>query len=365
MLPLLAGVLALSLLLTLLSVPWMIRTARRFSFLDLPGPRKIHTSAVPYGGGIAVAVGVFVPILLATFAAFLHVRFGWFDLPEAARLHAPGIVSQIPRLTLLAIGSLLILLLGLVDDRHRLRPSYKLIVQTLIATGMSLGYERLSLFSEGSFGGDVLGTILTVLWIVGVTNAFNLLDHMDGLTTGVTLISCACFLGVAVLTGQWFMAGVLAAIVGGTAGFLPYNFPTARIFLGDAGSLFLGFLLATLTVSFTFYQEKYPLYSYAVPLVILAVPLFDTMRVVWIRLRQGRSPLEADTNHFAHRLTMLGWSRTAAVALIYALTLISGVSALFLYQVGERGAVIILAQVILLFLVITLLEGSGRRREGS
>jgi len=196
---------------------------------------------------------------------------------------------------------------------------------------------------------------------VGITNSFNLLDHMDGLSAGVAAVSGACFLAVAVHTQQWFIAALVAALIGAALGFLRFNFPPASIFLGDAGSQFLGFLLACLTVSFTFYGRSYPLYSYAVPLVILAVPLYDTASVVLLRLRQGRSPFEADRNHFAHRLADLGLTHRGAAVVIYFLTLVTGASAVLLYDVGPSGALVILGQILGIFVIIGTLEFRARR----
>jgi UDP-GlcNAc:undecaprenyl-phosphate GlcNAc-1-phosphate transferase len=197
-----------------------------------------------------------------------------------------------------------------------------------------------------------------------VTNAFNLLDHMDGLSSGVALLAGAAFLVVALQTGQGFMAAMIVPLLGACAGFLLFNFPPAKIFLGDAGSLFIGFWMSCLTISFTFYDAHYRLYTYVVPLAVLAVPLFDTSSVLVIRLLRRKPLFEGDTNHLAHRLTALGLSRRGAVLTVYALTLATGISAVLLYFVTERGALLILVQVLLTFGIITLLEAAGRRHDG-
>ncbi|MHC4606385.1 MAG: MraY family glycosyltransferase [Planctomycetota bacterium] len=364
MLLLFAVVFVLAFLVSLNAVPRFMRLALRTGLVDRPGPHKIHRDPVPYGGGLGVALAVLLVVFGGAAAAAARSHFGWPQLPDHVERHIPGVVSRLPRLAVLLCGSLVILLLGLVDDRHRLGAPTKLFVQTAVALGMALGCERLSLFAEGTLVGDIVGTAVTVLWIVGVTNAFNLLDHMDGLSGGVAAVAGLCFFAVAVRTEQWFIAASLAAMIGACAGFLVYNFPPAKVFLGDAGSLFVGFFLASLTVSFTFYDSgaSYPFYAYAVPLVVLAVPLFDTSSVVWIRLKERRNPLRADTNHFAHRLTDLGLGRRAAVLVIYALTLLTGASAVLLYDVGPTGALVILGQIGTIFVIITILESWGRRR---
>ena len=362
MILLLVVVFIFAFLLSLASIPPMIRLARRTGLLDHPGPRKIHTEPIPYGGGIAVAAGLLLPMILGGVGAYLHAHAVELPLPEDILKHVPGVLSQLPRLGMLVAASLVILLLGLVDDRYKIGAGMKLTVQVLVALGMALGYERLSLFTEGSTLGDVVGTIITVLWIVGVTNAFNLLDHMDGLAAGVAAIASACFLATAFFTQQYFIAAALASLLGACIAFLFFNFPPAKIFLGDAGSLLLGFVLATLTVSFTFFDARYPLYSYAVPLVVLAVPLYDTASVVWIRLRERRSPFDADTNHFAHRLVALGLAPRSAVLTIYSLTAVTGVAAILLYEVELAGAIAILGQILVIFVIISILETRGRSK---
>jgi UDP-GlcNAc:undecaprenyl-phosphate GlcNAc-1-phosphate transferase len=359
MIPFLALLFAATFLLTADLVPWFGRLAARHGLLDYPGPRKIHDAPIPYGGGLAVGAGVLIVLGAGVLAALLHLRCGWFpSMPDDVTACAPGVFVKLPTLAVYALGSLVILGLGLYDDRAKLSAGYKLLVQTVVAAGVAVGGERLELFT----GDAILGSTLTVLWIVGVTNAFNLLDHMDGLSSGVAGIACMAFLVVAVQTGQLFIAATLSVLLGACAAFLLFNFPPAKIFLGDAGSLFIGFWLSCLMISFTFYEAGnplYPLYTYLVPLAVLAVPLFDTASVVLIRLR-NRSPLfEGDTNHLAHRLVRLGMSPRLAVLAVYALTLYGGLSAALLYHVDETGAIIILSQLLLTFAIITLLEAAG------
>jgi UDP-GlcNAc:undecaprenyl-phosphate GlcNAc-1-phosphate transferase len=341
---LLATLFAAALASTVVLIPFMIRLARKVGFLDHPGPRKIHAEPIPYGGGIVVAAAV----LAAGFAASRH------GLPASPKAF-PFVVY--------ALGSLVILVLGLVDDRRRLSARFKLFVQTIVAVGVALGGERLRMF-------DIplpLSVAVTVLWILAVTNAFNLLDHMDGLSSGVALLAGSAFLVVALQTGQPLIAAMIVPLLGACAGFLLFNFPPAKIFLGDAGSLFIGFWLSCLTISFTFYvrnDAKYELYNYFVPLAILAVPMFDTSSVVIIRLLRRKPIFEGDNNHLAHRLTALGMSRRGAVLTVYALTLATGISAVLLYHVSQTGALLILVQLLLTFGIITLLETAGRRHDG-
>ena len=180
---------------------------------------------------------------------------------------------------------------------------------------------RLTLFLEW----QPITWFLSVLWIVGLVNSFNMLDNMDGLSGGVAAIAASTLAAVLLLNPdpatqqpQMFVAGMLLVLVGGLLGFLWHNRPPARIFLGDAGSYFVGFCIAscTLLATFTSYRGPQP-HAVLAPLCVLAVPIYDTVTVIWIRLRQGNSPFQADKNHFSHRLVELGFSRSQAVLTIY------------------------------------------------
>ncbi|MBI4563630.1 MAG: undecaprenyl/decaprenyl-phosphate alpha-N-acetylglucosaminyl 1-phosphate transferase [Planctomycetes bacterium] len=342
----LAALFAMSALLTSVLVPLVIRIARRTAFLDLPGPRKIHAAAVPYGGGLAVAAGFF--------------------LSAGAGVAVTGAGSKFPQLFAMSGGGLVILLLGLIDDKRKLAPSTKLAVEAVVAAGFVLGGERLSLFWEGSLAGDAIGSLVTVLWIVGITNAFNLLDHMDGMASGIALLASVAFGIVAVATRQWFVAAALAALGGACAGFLRHNWPPARVFLGDAGSLFIGYILSTLTVVFTFYEREegaHP-FAYAIPLAVLAVPIYDTLHVLLIRARRRRPLFEGDRNHLAHRLLALGMSPRMALFLVYSMTALTGMSAVLLLNANLLAAGIILSQLAVTFVIISLLDHAGRRHAG-
>jgi len=343
---------------TIVLTPLMIRLARRVGFLDQPGPRKIHTAPVPYGGGLVVAL-----VALAVAASGYRLD-PYKDVGNNFGVQIPldpnRKVLMPETLLIYGLASLVILVLGVVDDRRKLSARFKLFVQTIVAVGVALFGQRLQLFNAP----PIVSVAVTVIWILAVTNAFNLLDHMDGLSSGVALLAGASFLVVAIQTQQTALAALLVPLLGACAGFLCFNFPPAKIFLGDAGSLFIGFWISCLTISFTFYDASYRLYTYFVPVAILAVPLFDTASVVVIRLLKRKPIFEGDTNHLAHRLTALGMSRRAAVLTVYALTLTAGLSAVLLYHVQQKGALLILVQLLLTFGIITLLETAGRRHDG-
>jgi UDP-GlcNAc:undecaprenyl-phosphate GlcNAc-1-phosphate transferase len=323
---------ASSFALTWLLVPAVRALARRVGLLDRPGPRKIHSEPMPYGGGLAVAAGLLVPALAFT-AAYLDA------FPKPAVVYV--------------LGSLVILALGLSDDRRPLRPGFKLAIEAIVALGVTIGGERLQLFGIH----PILEGGATVLWILVMTNALNLLDHMDGLASGVAAVAGLSFI---LIVGDAWVDLWMGCLVGACLGFLVHNFPPARIFLGDAGSLFIGYWLACLLVSSTFYESYRPKVTYLAPFVVLFVPLLDTARVVWIRLRLRAPLFRGDTNHVAHRLTALGLSRRSAVLAVYALTAYTGASAALLYQVPADATALVFVQLLLTFGLIVLLERPTR-----
>jgi UDP-GlcNAc:undecaprenyl-phosphate GlcNAc-1-phosphate transferase len=256
------------------------------------------------------------------------------------------------------LAGLLILGLGLADDRWKLSPRIKLAVQAAAALIVSLSGTRLDLFDLPA----AISVALTTLWIVGLANTFNLLDHMDGLCAGVGALVGVALLWIALQTGQHLEIFLLPPFVGACLGFLVLNFAPAKIFLGDAGSQFIGFWIACHSVQFTFYRRELPAHTYLVPLLLLAVPLYDTISVVLIRLRNRKPISQGDTNHFAHRLVALGLSRRQAVLTIYGITAFTGLSAALLYHAGREGTPLVVGQVLLTFILIAALEVAGRRR---
>src|SRR5205823_10819178 len=203
--------------------------------------------------------------------------------------------------------------------------------------------------------------ILTILWIAGITNAFNFLDNMDGLSTGVAAVCTVAFLVTTLLIGQWFVAASLALLLGALLGYLCFNFPPASIFMGDSGSLVIGFLLGVLTVRTTFLPKGVNWgagwYAVFAPVIVLAVPLYDLIVVSIIRLSRGKSPFVGDTNHFSHRLVARGMSRRTAVLCLYLITAATSVAAIILPHVENRfAAILIFCQTLLVLGVVALLE---------
>jgi UDP-GlcNAc:undecaprenyl-phosphate GlcNAc-1-phosphate transferase len=286
-------------------------------------------------------------------------------LPAFVAPHLAGLWHQSGKLWVLLAGGTVLMLLGLADDRRGLDWRLRLAVQTAVAVALVCLGWRLSLFLDMPW----LTGALSVLWIVGLVNSFNMLDNMDGLSAGVAAIAAAMLAVVTLTTPrpdnnqpQLFVAGLLLVIVGSLLGFLWHNRPPARLFMGDAGSYLVGYLLAMATLTASFAGGHLPKHSILAPLCVLAVPLYDTASVVWIRLRSGRSPFVGDKSHFSHRLVELGMTRPQAVLTIYLTTATCGLGALLLHQIDTAGAVVVLLLVACILLIVAILETVGRRK---
>jgi UDP-GlcNAc:undecaprenyl-phosphate GlcNAc-1-phosphate transferase len=329
--------------------------APRVGLVDRPGGRKAHRAPTPLGGGVAIWLSVVLVVgLAAALAALLAPA-----LPVTWRPYLAGAWSRLPQLALLLGLATAIMLMGLADDRYGLGWKPRLAVQVLVAALYVYLGEQATFFNANRW----LTGAVTVFWIVGLTNAFNFLDNMDALAAGVGLIACVLFAAAQVAVGSLFVPALLVVLAGALAGFLIHNRPPARLFMGDAGSNFLGFLLGTLTVTGTFTREGYSPLGVLAPLLIMAVPLYDTASVVLIRLREGRSPFQPDRCHFSHRLVQRGLTPPRAVATICLVTLASGLGALLLHRAANLAeAAVLLGQTLCLIGVVIMLElGTSRR----
>lgn len=328
----------------------MKRIAPRIGFVDKPGHRKIHANPKPLGGGVAIFWAMALPLL----GVLLAAQQGWF--PAGMEDYAGGARLQTPMALRLLIALFGLHVMGLIDDRKAMGPYSKLIVQLGAASLLVIAgdYRILTVL------GPTLSIILTVLWICAITNAFNFLDNMDGLSSGVAAVCTLAFIVTACLIHQWFVAGMLALVLGALVGFLCFNFNPASIFMGDSGSLVVGLVLGCLTVRPTYLPTgKAPeeaWWTLLTPLVILAVPLYDVLVVSIIRISNGKSPFVGDTNHFSHRLVRRGMSRRTAVACIWLVTAATSVAAIMLPLVDQISGVMILLQTALILCVVALLE---------
>ena len=341
----------------------MRRIAPRLGLIDRPAARKVHVIPTPLGGGVAVWAAVVLPILGAIFVAWL-IRQGVLPdsiLPAALAVHIDGIMGKAPQLFAILGAGTLLAAVGLYDDFRAIPWPTRLVLQFVAAGIVVAAGVRVTLFVSLPW----FGALVTVFWIVLLVNAFNFLDNMNGLTGGIALIA-AVVLAAIMLTAlsepRWFVAGTLLILVGSLAGFLVHNW-RGTIFMGDAGSYFVGLLMASLTAAATFYETTHgSRHVLLAPLCVLAVPLYDFLSVMTIRLLQGRSPFQPDKSHFSHRLVELGLSPPRAVLTIWLATLTTGLAGLVLYQVpGWGGACLVLVIVCCVLAIVAILETTGRR----
>lgn len=386
------GLIPLAFLISFPLTALLIRLGRRLGTFDSPGVEgqvKASRRLVPNTGGVAIFWAVAIPMLLGLWmvrgvdaSAAADWRTDFTFLPADLHEHVERIQQQTP-LAVLLLGSLALLhILGLIDDRRPMGPWLKLAIMAVPAVGVPLittyapGFSetRLLTFLDSRVGGPWLSIAVTAVWLLVVTNAMNFMDNMDGLSAGVAAIAGSLFLAATLINRQWFVGACLALLVGACAGFLAFNAPRrrdggARIFMGDGGSLVLGFLLAFLTVRTTYIGAAdaagalpgaSPWYAVFMPVVVLAVPLYDFASVVLIRLGQGRSPFVGDLQHFSHRLVQRGLSRRAAVLVIWGLTAVTGISGVVLGSLAPWQAVLVGVQTLLILLVIALFEARAR-----
>ncbi len=281
--------------------------ALRYGMVDKPGPRKVHLNPIPLLGGIAIYLGFVL--------AILFTRHG------ASEQQIIGILA----------GATLLAIVGFLDDGGLLHHQVKLFVGMpiaaifLIASGI-----RAQLFSQYVPGvtGIVLDWCVTIVWVVGITASFSILDHMDGLCAGIAAVAAGFFTVSAAMNGQTLVRTLGAATLGAALGFLRWNFNPAKIFMGDGGAMFLGFLMAALGLKIRPDGTQFP-HTWLVPVLILGVPIFDTLLVSISRARRGLLPFTSPgKDHTAHRLSNLGLGHRGAVLTMYLLAIVLGALAL-------------------------------------
>jgi UDP-GlcNAc:undecaprenyl-phosphate/decaprenyl-phosphate GlcNAc-1-phosphate transferase len=304
---------------TLLALPLWRQWCLRIQLVDDPGRRKIHDRPVPLAGGLAVLTGILLPLA----AGAILLKTGAHVLNHAQPI-AHGLERRGLELAAIAFGAIAITLLGCLDDKRELKPLPKFLGQLFVAVAVAMACKRITLFVHS----DIFSYAITVLWILTVINAFNFMDNMNGLCAGLGAIGALLFAIIAAANGEYLVATIGFLMSGALIGFLPWNFPNARAFLGDAGSHLVGYLLAVMAILPHFYTQQNP-HPLAVlsPLLVLAVPLLDLAQVSLFRTLNKKPFWVGDTNHLSHRLVRAGLSRTRAVLLLWLLAVVIGILA--------------------------------------
>ena len=306
--------------------------AHKVGAIDVPkDARRMHKKPIPRLGGLAIYGGFLCSILI----------FGQLDETMLCVL----------------LGAAIIVALGIFDDVLALGAKLKFVVQIVAAAiPVCIGDLQIGLFTNLNPLSDtpfvhlgILAVPVTIIWIVGITNAVNLIDGLDGLAVGVSSIAAITMLAVALLTGNMPIAITMAALAGACIGFMPYNLNPAKIFMGDTGSTFLGYMLATASIMGLF--KFYAVISFAVPFLILGLPIFDTANAIIRRVAAGRSPMSPDRGHVHHKLIDMGFNQKQAVAILYAISATLGLTAVVLTSSGEVKAIVLLLAVLAAILV--------------
>lgn len=314
--------------------PLVKKLAVKIGVVDIPKDgRRMHTKPIPRLGGL----GIFCAFMVSLAVAYLTNDKMVMEKPVVGIL----------------IGAVIIVVLGILDDKYALPALPKFFVQ-IFAASVAVAFGcRIDVISNPMISSTLpylvlprwLSIFVTIIWIVTITNAVNFIDGLDGLAAGISAISAATMLVVALLISEVDIAIIMAALLGSCLGFLPYNFNPAKIFMGDTGSTFLGFILATFSIQGMF--KLYAVVSFAVPVLILGVPIFDICFAMLRRISKGQNPMKPDRGHVHHRLIDLGFTQRQAVCIAYMLTAILGLTAVVLTYGGEKRALIMIGAFIL------------------
>ncbi|NLB29931.1 MAG: undecaprenyl/decaprenyl-phosphate alpha-N-acetylglucosaminyl 1-phosphate transferase [Clostridiales bacterium] len=325
------------------STPLVRAFANRVGAIDMPDSTRVHDTPTPRLGGLAIFLGFLFAVVL----------FAEVSRPVQGML----------------LGAVVIVISGVIDDIAQVKWYVKIIFQ--IAAALIAVYHGIivtavsnpNVFSASEL--IVFGNFeipITVLWIVGMTNAVNLIDGLDGLACGVSGISSVTMLVIALLVSEPNVAVIMAALAGACIGFLPYNLNPAKIFMGDTGALLLGYVLSTASIMGLF--KFYAIISFAVPFLVLGLPLFNTTFVFFLRIIKGKNPMQRDRGHFHDRLLGMGLSQKQAVAVLYVISGILGLAAVVITTSGEMRALIVVIAVLVAWL-IGMSMGAARRGNGA
>jgi UDP-GlcNAc:undecaprenyl-phosphate GlcNAc-1-phosphate transferase len=321
----LAAVVAL--VIALATTPVAMQLATRLGAIDMPGKkgtdseRHLHAQPTPRMGGLAIYMGFFFSVLLF--------------VPMGRKIGS------------MLIGATLVVILGMLDDIFDLKAGHKFLVQCVAAVIAVLGGNEITFFSRlsmennpGHFNLGWLSVPVTLVWIVLITNAVNLIDGLDGLAAGVSTISAISLVVIALGYSNAGVAIITGALAGACVGFLPYNITPAKIFMGDTGSTFIGYILAVASIQGLF--KFYAIISFVIPFFMLGLPIFDVCYAVLLRISHGESPLKADRKHVHYRLLDMGFSKKQTVAVLYICSAILGVTAVVITTTGLSRALVLL-----------------------
>ncbi len=334
-------ILVVSFIITFMATPIVKFLAERFGVVDVPKDnRRMHKKVMPLMGGLAMFYGFVVSI--AVFVPVSRQLIGLF------------------------LGATLIVIVGIIDDKKNLHPLIKLIFQILAALIAIYFGHSIKFFSipfDGNTAPFVVPSpyaeIISVIWIVGMTNAVNFIDGLDGLAAGVSSIASLSILFISIIMGNASVTPIAAALVGCCVGFLPFNSNPAKIFMGDTGSTFLGYTLAVISIQGLF--KGYALISFVLPMLVLGLPLFDTLFAIVRRLIHGQSPMTADRGHLHHRLIDMGLNQKQAVAIMYSISSLLGIGSVVMAARGVVQGIILMASVIPI-LVVALFIAANRTK---
>ncbi len=332
-----------ALIISIAVTPFIIKFAFKIGAMDVPRDnRRVHKVPVPLIGGLAIYLAFTISVILFT------------ELNQ--------------RIVGLLIGGTFIMLSGLADDIRPLGPKTKLLLQVigaviLICFGISIRYVT-NPFDRVTGMADIgiFSIPATIFWIVGVTNAFNLIDGLDGLAAGIASISCITLFIVSVLNGRMGTAALTAALAGSTIGFLPYNFNPAKIFMGDTGAQFLGFILAAISIEGAI--KSAAAIAITVPILALGLPIYDTLMAIIRRSLNKKPVMQGDRGHLHHKLLDMGLSQRQAVVVMYIISGLLGISAIFATELSTVQSFFVLISVLCIILILSKEVGLLKKNKG-
>ncbi len=327
---------------TFLQMPFTIKFAKKKGFLDVPKDnRRVHKKPIPVGGGIAMVISVSILMLF-----FLPINKG---------------------LVMTIIASLIIAISGLYDDKKGLSPKLKFIFQILAAVILIIAGMKIEFVTNPFDSNDALLILnmlsipVTIFWVCGITNTINLIDGLDGLASGVSMICAISMFFITYNMGRYDVSLVCALVAGACLGFLPFNFNPAKIFMGDTGALYLGFMLSYISISG--FLKQAAILMIFVPVLILGVPVFDTAFAMVRRKLSGKSMVEADKGHLHHRLLKMGLNQRQTVVILYSISAIFGLLANLISKFHSSIALVISIGVIVLILATGVAAGMLKNKE--